>query len=397
MPLTKTPAQRHIVANQSETESAISTISVDDVVLDSLSAELALLDSSGVIVRVNEAWRALIRDGIGGEHRSGLGRNYLDDFRRAEARGCDGARDVRQGIEAILARRMRTFRCEFHCHPDDRWFEIVVDAVKHERGGAILSLVDITDRRRDDGLAELARRHAAHQGRTAMMNEIASALAQELKQPVTAIRLNALAGATLLGAPRAAFDGAWGDSREAWQMFKDIYDDASRASTVIEHVHQHVHCQGARAGIVDIGDACRTTVKLLEHEAISRGARIDLDLEAGVPVIVGDAIEIQQVMMSLTQNALDAVASSPERVVTLGTSARGGAGEVELYVRDTGTGLAPSLRRHLFESFYTTKERGLGMGLMIVRSIAERHRGRVSAEDAPDHRGAIFRVHLPVS
>lgn len=392
MPLTKT------LANQPETKSAITrAVTDDDVVLDSLSTELAVLDGSGVILRVNEAWRDPVREGIGGEHRSGPGHNYLDVCRRAEARGCDGARDVRRGIEAVLVRRMRTFHYEFHCQTEDRWYEVVVDAVKHERGGAILSLVDITDRRRDEGLAEVARRHVAHQGRMAMMSEIASALVHEIKQPVTAIRLNALAGATLLGSPRTAFDGVWGDSREAWQMFKDIYDDASRASTVIEHVQQHVQRQGPHAGIVDVGDTCRTTAKLLESEAISRHARIDLDLEPGIPVIMGDAIEIQQVVMSLTQNALDAVSSSPERVVTLGTATRGGGAEVELYVRDTGPGLAPSVRQHLFESFFTTKERGLGMGLMIVRSIAERHRGRVSAEDAPDHRGAIFRMHLPVS
>jgi two-component system sensor kinase FixL len=115
-----------------------------------------------------------------------------------------------------------------------------------------------------------------------------------------------------------------------------------------------------------------------------------------VPAVVGDAIEIQQIVMSLTMNGLDAVSASSKRVVTLGVAARGA--EVELFVRDTGPGLSPSVRQHLFESFFTTKESGLGMGLMVVRSITERHRGRVSAEDSPDGRGgAIFRVHLPVS
>ena len=229
-----------------------------------------------------------------------------------------------------------------------------------------------------------------------MMSEIASTLAQEIKQPMAAIQLNALAGATLLGSPRTAFDAIWSDSREAWQMFKDIYDDASRVSGVIEHVHKHVRRQGVQPGVVDIADTCRTAAKLLEHEAELRDARIDLDLEPGIPTIVGDAIEIQQIVMSLTMNGLDAVSASSKRVVTLGVAARGA--EVELFVRDTGPGLSPSVRQHLFESFFTTKESGLGMGLMVVRSITERHRGRVSAEDSPDGRGgAIFRVHLPVS
>jgi C4-dicarboxylate-specific signal transduction histidine kinase len=392
---TETPA-----VPRREVESTGPRLSIDaGVLIDSLSTQMAVLDRSGMVTRVNDAWRAIVSDGIGGEHRTPAGRSYLDECRRAEMRGCDGAREVRQGIEAVLARRMTRFHTEFGCHPEDRRYEIIVDALNHTDGGAVLSLVDVTDRRRVEAAAELARRHAAHEGRMTMMSEIASALALEIKQPVTAIRLNALAGATLLGSPRTAFESVWSDSREAWQMFKDIYDDASRASTVIEHVHQHVRRQGVHGGIVDLGDTCRTTAKLLEHEAARRDARIDLDLEPEVPAIVGDAIEIQQIVMSLAQNALDAVASSSERVVTLGTTARQGGAEVELYVRDTGPGLTAAVRQHLFESFFTTKERGLGMGLIIVRSIAERHRGRVSAEVASDGDGggAIFRVHLPVS
>src|SRR6185369_2484775 len=302
----------------------------------------------------------------------------LGECRRAEARGVDGARALRQAIEAVLARRMTRFRGDYRRHGEERWYEVIVDAVKHETGGVIVSVADVTERRRDESQAELRRRHVAHLGQMAMMTEIASALVHEIKLPVTAIRLNALAGATLLGSPRTAFDAVWSDSREAWQMFKDVYDDASRASGTI----------------VDIGETCRTTARLLEYEATLRGARLELDVEADVPAVVGDAIEIQQIVMSLTMNGLDAVSASSKRVVTLGVAARGA--EVELFVRDTGPGLSPSVRQHLFESFFTTKESGLGMGLMVVRSITERHRGRVSAEDSPDGRGgAIFRVHLP--
>ena len=325
-----------------------------------------------------------------------VGRSYLHEVRRAEAHGYEGAEEIRQGIEAVLMRRMTTFRGEFRWPPENRWYEMTVDALRRAAGGVVLSLVDVTDRRRADALIEVTRRHAAHLGRTTMMSEIASTLAQEIKQPMAAIQLNALAGATLLGSPRTAFDAIWSDSREAWQMFKDIYDDAARASSVIEYVDQHVRRHGTRDALVDIGDVCRTTAKLLEYEATLRGARLALDVEAGMPAIVGDAVEIQQIVTSLSMNGLDAVAASSERVVTLGAAVRGA--ELELFVRDTGPGLSPSVRRQLFESFFTTKESGLGMGLIVVRSIAERHRGRVSAEDAPEGRaGAIFRVHLPMS
>lgn len=397
--VTEASAERSTLISRGESGPRQQTTAIDDgVVLASLSTQLAVLDNTGTVVRVNEAWRTAAGEGPIGEERSIIGRNYLDECRRAEARGFGAARELRQGIEAVLTRRMRTFRCEFQSHARDRWHAIVVDALKQDLGGggAVLSVADVTERRLDAENAEATRRHVGHLGRMSMMNEIASALAFEIKQPVTAIRLNALAGATLLGSPHQNLDGAWGDSREAWQMFKDIYDDASRASGVIEHVHQHVRRPGAPGSIVDLGEACRTTTKLLAHEAALRGARIEIALDPDAPAIVGDAIEIQQIIMSLVLNALDAVSASTERVITLGTVAHGV--EVELYVRDTGPGLSPTVRQHLFESFFTTKERGLGMGLIIVRSIVERHRGRVSGEDAPDGRGgAIFRVHLPVS
>jgi C4-dicarboxylate-specific signal transduction histidine kinase len=146
---------------------------------------------------------------------------------------------------------------------------------------------------------------------------------------------------------------------------------------------------------VDLGVACRTTAELVEHEAASRNVTIALELEANLPVIAGARVELEQLVMCLMLNALDAAASSTaERAVVIGTATHGP--EVELFVRDTGSGLSAVVRQHMFESFFTTKENGLGMGLIIVRSIAERHRGRVSAENGPNG-GAIFRVRLPVS
>jgi C4-dicarboxylate-specific signal transduction histidine kinase len=361
-----------------------------DVLLASLSSPLAILDRRGIVVGVNDAWRA------NGHHDAvPPGWSYLDECQRQESRGYEGARDVRQGIEGVLARRMTTFRSEVRSAPDERWYDVTVDALEDESGGVILTRVDVTERRRAEFRAEETHRQLVRRGQAAMMNEIALALALEIKQPVTAIRLNALAGTTLLGAPRSTFDGAWGDSREAWQMFKDIYDDASRASTVIEHVHQHVRTHESSGGIVDLGVACRTTAELVEHEAASRNVTIALELEANLPAIAGARVELEQLVMCLMLNALDAAASSTaERAVVIGTATHGP--EVELFVRDTGSGLSAVVRQHMFESFFTTKENGLGMGLIIVRSIAERHRGRVSAENGPNG-GAIFRVRLPVS
>lgn len=102
----------------------------DDVVLASLSTQTAVLDSSGIVVRVNDAWRAAMAVRLVDEERSSIGRSYLDECRRAEARGFETAREIRQGVEAVLGRRMRAFRYEFRAASDDRWYEMIVDALK---------------------------------------------------------------------------------------------------------------------------------------------------------------------------------------------------------------------------------------------------------------------------
>ena len=132
------------------------------------------------------------------------------------------------------------------------------------------------------------------------------------------------------------------------------------------------------------------------HDAARRGVQLRLSLEPGLPPVIGDAVQLQQVVLNLALNAMDAVQASPRtREVVLGTSA-GSGGEVEIFVRDTGPGLSPEVRLRVFEPFFSTKTQGLGMGLAIVRSIVERHRGRVHAENE-DAGGAVFRVQLPIA
>jgi C4-dicarboxylate-specific signal transduction histidine kinase len=112
-----------------------------------------------------------------------------------------------------------------------------------------------------------------------------------------------------------------------------------------------------------------------------------------VPRVVGDPVQLQQVVINLTLNALDASAGSANHAVTITTATH--KEEAEISIRDTGPGLAPEVQQHLFEAFFSTKAQGLGMGLVIVRSIVERHNGRVHAESLTNG-GAIFRVLLPV-
>jgi C4-dicarboxylate-specific signal transduction histidine kinase len=363
-------------------------------VLASLSTQIAILDGNGTIIRVNDAWRQRAFSGdVEVNQNAFLGRNYLDECLRAEERGCGEASEVRHGIESVLDRGAWHFRHEYNwSSPDVRWYELRVDRLDHEDGGAIITHIDITDRRLAEAKAEETRRQLTHLGRVAMVGELAAAVSHELRQPLAAIRANAEAGVQLL----AKFPP---DLREVRQIFRDIVDDDIRAASIIEHIRLLLRKEPPTSSAVDLNEICRQAVHLLKRDALLRRTRLELSLEAQLTPIPGDPIQLQQVVLNLALNALDSASTSArDPAVTVSTASRDG--EIEIAVRDTGPGLAPDVEGHLFESFFSTKEQGLGMGLSIVRSIVERHHGRVRAENdaTPGGTGgAVFRVLLPTS
>lgn len=359
-------------------------------VLASMSTEIAILDRDGVIIRVNEAWRELGRKAGVAEWRDAfIGENYLDECRRAEQDGCVEAGEVRRGIEGVLERRAWPFRYEYRSTaPTTRWSEMRVDCLEHEDGGAIITHLDITERRIAEMKAEETRRQVAHMGRVAMIGELAATVSHELRQPLAAIRANAESGALLLGRTPV-------DVQEAVQIFRDIVDEDIRAAEIIDRTRTLLRNEVPKSAEVDVNDVCRQAVQMLARNAVHRQTDLTLSLDARASSVVGDPVQLQQVVLNLVLNAIEAMSTSLDpRSVTVCT--RENDAEVEISVHDTGPGLGPDVQGHLFESFYSTKEQGLGMGLVIVRSIVERHHGRVSASNG-DRGGAVFRVVLPKS
>jgi len=234
--------------------------------------------------------------------------------------------------------------------------------------------------------AEEARLQIAHMGRVALVGELAATISHELRQPLAAIRINAEAGAHLLANPST-------DREEASEIFQSIVSDDERAVEVIESIRRLVRKDEPTVTTLDLNQICRDAVRLLQHDAASRGTRIEMSLASPAPLVTGDAVQLQQVVLNLVLNGLDAAAmSTGERfvIVTTETSTN----HVELQVHDSGPGLPPSLQPHLFESFFSTKKAGLGLGLVIVRSIVERHSGQVRAENH-ELGGAVFSARLP--
>jgi len=234
--------------------------------------------------------------------------------------------------------------------------------------------------------AEEARLQIAHMGRVALVGELAATISHELRQPLAAIRINAEAGAHLVANPSS-------DLEEASEIFQSIVSDDERAVEVIESIRRLVRKDEPIVTTVDLNQVCRDAVRLLQHDAASRGTRIEMSLAPEAPLVTGDAVQLQQVVLNLVVNGLDAAATSPtDRFVIVTTETSDN--HVELQVHDSGPGLSADMQPHLFESFFSTKKAGLGLGLVIVRSIVERHSGQVRAENH-ELGGAVFFARLP--
>jgi signal transduction histidine kinase len=238
--------------------------------------------------------------------------------------------------------------------------------------------------------ADETRRHVAHMGRVALVGELAATMSHELRQPLAAIRANAETGVRLVTRKTGQFVE---DERGLCEeIFSAIVADDALASDIIARVRALVRKEELPQQPVDLNEVCRTSERLVQHDALIRGIDITLSLDPRIPPVTGDPVQLQQVVLNLVLNALDACVAATNPRIVVGTVARGD--EVEVSVRDNGPGLPEEVRPHLFESFFTTKSHGLGLGLVIVQSIVERHHGQVRAENG-EQGGAIFRVVLP--
>jgi signal transduction histidine kinase len=227
-------------------------------------------------------------------------------------------------------------------------------------------------------------------GRLALVGELAATMGHELRQPLAAMRANAETGAKLVANNEHAFGSE--ERRLCGEIFSDIVADNDQASAIITRVRSLLRREALPSTPVDLNEVCRSAARLFQYDTLTRQAKLTLSLDPHLPAVAGDPVQFQQVVLNLVLNALEASVSSTSPQVLIRTLGR--AEEVEIAVRDNGPGVVAAVQPHLFESFFTTKPQGLGLGLAIVQSIVERYRGRVSAENN-EQGGATFRVIIP--
>lgn len=236
-----------------------------------------------------------------------------------------------------------------------------------------------------DALAE-SERNLAHATRLALLGELTASIAHEINQPLGAILSNAEAAEMLLNA---------GKLDQVGQILADIRRDDLRASEVIQHVRGLVGRREPRLERVEINDVVTLALRLVSAEAERRGVRIETQLADGLPAIEGERIALKQVLLNLTLNGMEAMGdTSAIRRRMVVTTQASGAEWVEIAVFDAGPGIPEEKLGRIFDSFFTTKENGMGLGLAMCRSIAEAHRGMITVENNP-RGGAAFRLRLP--
>ena len=221
-----------------------------------------------------------------------------------------------------------------------------------------------------------------------ILGQLTASIAHEVNQPIAAIVLNAETGLRWLGAESPDLD-------EARQAFSDIVRDGNRAAAVVHRIRNLTKKVLPRDERVEINGAIREVFELTRSEAMKNGVSAQTELVEGLPLVHGDRVELQQVLLNLILNAIEAMSEMSEgpRELLI-TTEKAELGDLLVAVRDSGPGLAPGALENLFKAFHTTKPDGLGLGLSICNSIIEAHGGRLWAS-ANALRGAVFQFTLP--
>lgn len=348
---------------------------------------IVIIDADGDIILANSAAETIFgytRDELLGLKVEALVPfRYRDKHPRLRHRFLEGPRR-RTMAAAIELWGLRKGGVEFPA-------EISLNALEaQDRAVVCCAIRDLTDRKRVERKIRDQQAELAHTTRLSTMGELATGLAHELNQPLTAIA--AFADGTALRLKQGA-----ANVEDVVEAVERIASDAHRAGEIMRRLRQFVRKRETDMVSVDLNSLVQEVFRFLDHEIARRRVVVDFELEQRLPAVKADPVEIQQVVLNLVRNAMDALMrNEPEQRKCRATTAVAEPGRAALSIEDSGTGISENLREQVFEPFYTSKDEGLGMGLAISRSIIEAHRGQILL-DQSSLGGLCVRVVLPVA
>jgi len=266
---------------------------------------------------------------------------------------------------------------------------VLIGGALFEEGGTegVAFVLDLTERKRAEGALREMESDFAHMNRVSMMGELAASLAHEITQPIASARNNARAAQNFL-------DMEPPDMGEVREALGCVVGDVDRARDILDRIREHMKKAPPRKERFDLNAAISEVIVLAGNSITRNGVSVQTRLADGLFPVHGDRVQLQQVVLNLTLNAVEAMGSVEAEPRELLISTEQDHTGVLVAVGDSGPGLDPRHGERIFEAFYTTKSSGTGMGLSICRSIIDAHGGRLWAE-AKKPRGAVFQFTLP--
>ena len=357
--------------------------------IDSFSANLCVLDETGTIVTVNKSWRDFAEANLPAPRDAVVGANYLAVSDAATGPDAEGAAAFAAGIRAVMCGEREEFSMEYPCHSptEQRWF---IGRVTRFPGPGIRRVVvtheNITHRKQ----AEEQRTRLAHVWRVNTMGKMTTEISHELNQPLCAIGNYAGSCLRLIEKPTIEMD-------RLREFIGEIGAQADRAGVIIRRIRNLAARRPSSRSMESFNHLVQEVLAMVTSEAGHLRISLKTDLDQTLPPVSADQIEIQQVLLNLVRNGFDAMAQVEDRERILGVRTfRPDERTLQVSVSDTGVGMTPETIERLFESFFTTKQDGLGIGLSLSKTIIASHHGRIWGEinNGP---GCTFSFTLPLS
>jgi PAS domain S-box-containing protein len=345
---------------------------------------ILIWEIEGRIVEANDAFLRMV-----GYDRGDLaaGRLRWTDLTPPEWR--DG--QERHVSEAGTSGNVQPFEKEYF-RKDGSRVPVLIGLAAFEQGGSqgVAFVLDLTERKRAEAAAREMQMELAHANRIATMGQLTASIAHEVNQPIAAARNNAAAALRFLS-------GNPPDMEEVREALGCIVKSTDRAGDIVDRIRAHVRKAPPQNVRFKINDVISELITLARSELVEKGVTIQLGLWEGLSPVQGDRVQLQQVVSNLILNAVEAMSlvDDAPRELSISTEPRG-LDKVLVAVRDTGPGIDPDRLERVFDSFYTTKSRGMGLGLSICRSIVDAHGGRLWA-GANEPGGAVFQFTLPAA